>query len=121
MFLKASGTNPSFDCLIDFYNSTINNAAFKKSFIKQLIFNLLNNFKMKTRETIMLLACILSLTACKKESYSDQYLKDAALKQGTMVSTEAYCPKIDPSDFVKGINNPYLTYCRELHFIMCIK
>src|SRR4051812_15299330 len=64
---------------------------------------------MKTPGTIMLLTCLLSVAACKKESFSNQFIKDAA-SQSSAVSSEAYCPKIDPSDFVRGINNPYLAF-----------
>ena len=64
----------------------------------------------------MLLACLLSMAACKKESYSDQYLKDAALQKNAAVNDQASCPQIDPSNFVKGIDNPYLTFSPGTRF-----
>src|SRR6266498_5723314 len=64
---------------------------------------------MKTHQRVVLLACILSMASCKKESYSNQYAKDTAL-ESTAVSNQASCPQIDPSDFVKGIHNPYLSF-----------
>ena len=64
---------------------------------------------MKTRKTIMLLPACVGVASCKKESYPNQYMKDAALEQSTAVSSEASCPKIDPSDFVKGVSNPYIS------------
>ena len=71
---------------------------------------------MKTRKTVMLLACLLSMAACKKESYSVQYSKDAALQESMATSNQESCPQIDPSDFVKGINNPYLSFAPGTRF-----
>ena len=70
---------------------------------------------MKTPGTIILLMCLLSMAACKKESFSNQFIKDAAA-QNSAASSEAYCPKIDPSDFVKGISNPYLAFTTRTKF-----
>jgi len=55
------------------------------------------------------------MAACKKESFSNQFIKDAAA-QNSAASSEAYCPKIDPSDFVKGISNPYLAFTTRTKF-----
>src|SRR5205823_14454542 len=63
-----------------------------------------------------LVACLLSMAGCRKESYSDQYLKDAALQKNAAVNDQASCPQIDPSNFVKGIDNPYLSFAPGTRF-----
>src|SRR6266498_705003 len=78
------------------------------SFI-HFIYTSIKNFKMKPHQTVMLLAGLLGMASCKKESYSTQYAKDAALESETL-SNQQSCPQIDPSDFVKGIHNPYLSF-----------
>src|SRR6266511_391260 len=78
------------------------------SFI-HFIYTSIKNFKMKPHQTVMLLAGLLGMASCKKESYSTQYAKDVALESETL-SNQQSCLQIDPSDFVKGIHNPYLSF-----------
>src|SRR3954451_5566104 len=59
--------------------------------------------KMKSHQTFILI-CVMSFVACKKES-SVQYSNNATTQQSA--TQQCHCTNIDPSNFVKGINNPY--------------
>ncbi len=66
---------------------------------------------MKTQQTLMLLAFLLSIAACKKESSTSQQTSSRELtstsSQESRTAGKQQRPHIDPSDFVKGIDNSY--------------
>jgi len=59
---------------------------------------------MKTHQTFILLMCI-SFAACKKESPT-QYSINAGGQQDALIQCKT-CREINPSNFVKGVDNPY--------------
>ena len=65
---------------------------------------------MKTQQLTMLLAALLILASCKKQSAEPQMLatQDAALMATNLQQPPIPLPdSINPADFVTGINNPY--------------
>ena len=72
---------------------------------------------MKSHQTIVLLIFGASLAACQKES-PVQPISNASSQQDAVTAGCNTCRDIDPSDFVKKIDNPYLPFVpgTSLHY-----
>src|SRR5262245_52618746 len=73
---------------------------------------------MKSHQTLLTLVIILCAAACKKES--PPVSVNSSITQQDVQSPQCKtCPTIDPSDFVKGIDNPYLPFVpgTTLHYL----
>jgi hypothetical protein len=73
---------------------------------------------MKSFQILVLLIFGVSLAACKKES-PVQSMSNAAAQPNAATAMSKGCREFDPSDFVKGIDNPYLPYVpgTSLHYL----
>src|SRR4051794_41083175 len=73
---------------------------------------------MKSHQTLVLLIFGMSFAACEKES-PIQSISNASLQQNALTAGCNICRNIDPSDFVKRIDNPYypLKPGTSLHYV----
>jgi hypothetical protein len=73
---------------------------------------------MKSHQTLVLVIFGVSLAACKKESPL-QSMSNASSQQSAATVQCLPCREVNSSDFVKGINNPYLTFVpgTSLHYV----
>jgi hypothetical protein len=73
---------------------------------------------MKSHQTLVLLIFGVSFAACKKES-PIQSMSNASSQQNAVTAGCNTCRDVDPSDFVKGVDNPYypLKPGTSLHYV----
>jgi len=73
---------------------------------------------MKSHQTLALLIFAISLATCKKEA-PIQSVSNASSQQNAVTAGCQTCRNIDPSDFVKRIDNPYLPFVpgTSLHYV----
>lgn len=62
---------------------------------------------MKTNQPWVLLALLLSISACEKESNSSQSISYSEFNNDSQLRIELPKQHPKPSDFVTGIDNPY--------------
>src|SRR6476620_1287241 len=73
---------------------------------------------MKSHQTLALLTFGVILASCKKEA-PVQSMSNASSQENAATAQSKACREFDPSDFVKGIDNPYLPYVpgTSLHYV----
>src|SRR6476620_580041 len=73
---------------------------------------------MKSHQTLALLTFGVILASCKKEA-PVQSMSNASSQENAATAQSKACREFDPSDFVKGIDNPYLPYVpgTSLHYL----